>query len=257
MSGASPPELLGRQSACETLGRLVEDVRAGQSGVLVLRGEAGIGKSALLNYLCDRVSGLQLARAAGVESEMELAFAGLHQLCAPFLDRLPRLPGPQADALRSAFGLRSGDAPDRFLVGLAVLTLLSEVADEQPLICVVDDAQWLDRASVQALAFAARRLAAESVVMVFAVREHSDDRELATLPEGRTPTRADWQRISERIRGVLEEKIAMLQRTRDKLDGCIGCGCLSLKSCALTNPADDLADLGPGAVLLDPDRRPW
>lgn len=165
------------------LGRLVENVRAGQSGVLVLRGEAGIGKSALLNYLCDRVSGLQLARAAGVESEMELAFAGLHQLCAPFLHRLPRLPDPQADALRSAFGLRSGDAPDRFLVGLAVLTLLSEVAEEQPLICVVDDAQWLDRASEQALAFAARRLAAESVVMVFAVREPSDDRELATLPE--------------------------------------------------------------------------
>lgn len=136
----------------------------------MLRGEAGIGKSALLNYLCDRASGCQVARASGVESEMELAFAGLHQLCAPFLDRLVRLPGPQADALRTAFGLRSGDAPDRFLIGLAVLTLLSEVAEEQPLICVVDDVQWLDRASEQALAFAARRLAAESVAIVFAVR---------------------------------------------------------------------------------------
>ena len=137
----------------------------------------------MLNYLCDRASGFQVARAAGVESEIELAFAGLHQLCAPFLERLPRLPSPQADALRSAFGLRGGAAPDRFLVGLAVLTLLSEVAEEQPLICVVDDAQWLDRASEQALAFAARRLVAESVAMVFAVREPSDDQELATLPE--------------------------------------------------------------------------
>jgi DNA-binding CsgD family transcriptional regulator len=127
---------------------------------------------------------------------MELAFAGLHQLCAPFLDRLPRLPGPQADALRTAFGLRSGGAPDRFLVGLAVLTLLSEVAEEQPLICVVDDVQWLDRASEQALAFAARRLAAESVAVVFAVREPSDDRELAALPDltlqGLDPDDARW-----------------------------------------------------------------
>ena len=165
------------------LDRLVQGARSGRSGVLVLRGEAGIGKTALLDYLCGRALGCCVARAAGVESEMELAFAGLHQLCAPFLDRLPRLPGPQADALRSAFGLRSGDAPDRFLVGLAVLTLLSEVAEEQPLICVVDDVQWLDRASEQALAFAARRLAAESVAMVFAVRGPSDDKELASLPE--------------------------------------------------------------------------
>ncbi len=149
----------------------------------MLRGEAGIGKTALLDYLCDRASGCQVARTAGVESEIELAFAGLQQLCAPFLERLPRLPSPQADALRSAFGLRGGDAPDRFLVGLAVLTLLSEVAEEQPLICMVDDAQWLDRASEQALAFAARRLVAESVAMVFAVREPSDDQELGTLPE--------------------------------------------------------------------------
>ncbi|GAA3128736.1 LuxR family transcriptional regulator [Streptosporangium carneum] len=158
-------------------------MRTGQSGVLVLRGEAGIGKTALLDHLCDRASGCQVARAAGVESEMELAFAGLHQLCAPFLDRLPQLPDPQADALRTAFGLRGGAAPDRFLIGLAVLTLLSKVAEERPLICVVDDTQWLDRASEQVLAFVARRLAAESVAMVFAVREPGDDKNLAALPE--------------------------------------------------------------------------
>ena len=128
-----------------------------------------------------------IARAAGVESEMELAFAGLHQLCAPMLDRLGRLPGPQRDALGTAFGLREGDAPDRFLVGLAVLSLLSDVAEEQPLVCVVDDAQWLDRASAQALAFVARRLVAESVAMVFAVREPGDAQDLTGLPELRGP----------------------------------------------------------------------
>lgn len=172
----------GRRRECEVLDRLVDSARRGQSEVLVLRGEAGIGKTALLDYVVDRASGCQVVRAAGVESEMELAFAGLHQLCAPLLDRLPRLPGPQADALRSAFGLRGGDAPDRFLVGLAVLTLLSEAAEEQPLICVIDDAHWLDQASQQTLAFVARRLLAEPVAMVFAVREPSDDKNLATLP---------------------------------------------------------------------------
>ena len=114
---------------------------------------------------------------------MELAFAGLHQLCAPMLDRLDQLPTPQRDALGVAFGLREGHAPDRFLVGLAVLSLLAEAAEEQPLVCVVDDAQWLDRASVQCLAFVARRLLAESVALVFAAREPGDDHELAGLPE--------------------------------------------------------------------------
>src|ERR671917_449771 len=113
---------------------------------------------AALEYLVGRASGCGVARAAGVESEMELAFAGLHQLCAPFVDRVERLPGPQRDALGTAFGLRDGDAPDRFLVGLAVLSLLSDTAEERPLVCVVDDAQWLDGASAQALAFLARRL---------------------------------------------------------------------------------------------------
>ena len=158
-------------------------VRAGPSRALVLRGEAGVGKSALLEYLVRRASGCGIARAAGVESEMELAFAGLHQLCAPFVDRLERLPGPQREALGTAFGLRDGDAPDRFLVGLAVLSLLSDVAEERPLVCVVDDAQWLDGASAQALAFVARRLGAESVGLVFAVREPAGERHLDGLAE--------------------------------------------------------------------------
>jgi hypothetical protein len=145
----------------------MESVRAGQSRVLVLRGEAGVGKTALLDYLLERASGCRIARAAGVESEMELTFAGLQQLCAPMLDRLRRLPGPQGDALATAFGLRGGDAPDPFLVGLAVLSLMSDVAEERPLVCLVDDAQWLDRGSAQALAFVMRRLAAESVAVVF------------------------------------------------------------------------------------------
>jgi len=175
--------LCGRRAECDVLDRLLESVRAGQSQVLVLRGEAGVGKSALLDYLAQRASGCRLARAAGVEYEMELASAGLHQLCAPMLDLRERLPGPQRDALATAFGLSASPAPDRFLVDLAVLGLLSEVAEEQPLVCVVDDAQWLDKTSARALAFVARRLLAESVGLVFAVREPSDVRELAGLPE--------------------------------------------------------------------------
>jgi DNA-binding CsgD family transcriptional regulator len=151
--------------------------------VLVLRGEAGVGKTALLEYLAKRASGCRLARAAGVESEMELAFAGLQQLCAPMLERLDRLPGPQRDALATAFGLRPGSTPDRFLVGLAVLSLLSDVAEEQPLVCLVDDAQWLDQASRQALAFVARRVLAESVALVFAARPADGERDLGGLPE--------------------------------------------------------------------------
>jgi DNA-binding CsgD family transcriptional regulator len=175
--------LRGRRADCDALDRLLESVRAGQSQVLVLRGEAGVGKSALLEYLVQRASGCRLARAAGVEYEMELAYAGLHQLCAPMLDLRDRLPDPQRDALAAAFGLSAEPAPERFVVGLAVLGLLSEAAEEQPLVCVVDDAQWLDRTSALALAFVARRLLAESVGLVFAVREPSDLRELAGLSE--------------------------------------------------------------------------
>ena len=156
-------------------------IRQGESRSLVLRGEAGIGKTALLDYLVESASDLTVLRAVGVESEMELAYAGLHQICASLLDRLDRLPTPQRQALEIAYGLSVGDAPDRFLVGLAVLSLLSEAADERPILCVVDDTQWLDRASVLTLAFVARRLGAERVGIVFAAREPGG--ELVHLPE--------------------------------------------------------------------------
>src|SRR5436309_12155475 len=165
------------------LGRLVAAVRAGEGRALVVHGEPGVGKTALLEYLAAQASGCRVVRAGGVQSEMELAFAGLHQLCAPMLDRLERLPAPQRDALGTAFGLTAGVAPDRFLVGLAVLGLLSEVADERPLVCLVDDAQWLDRASLQALEFVARRLFADSVGLIFAVRQSGGEQPLAGLPE--------------------------------------------------------------------------
>jgi len=174
-------QLRGRSGELGVLGRFIEAVQAGESRALVLRGEPGMGKTALLDYLARRASGCRVARAAGVQSEMELAFAGLHQLCAPMLDHLERLPEPQRAALRTAFGISAGPAPDRFLVGLAVLGLLSEVAGEQPLLCVVDDEQWLDRASAQALGFVARRLAAEPVGLIFAARVPGE--ELAGLPE--------------------------------------------------------------------------
>src|SRR5580693_591132 len=164
-------DLRGRRAECGVLGGLLDGVRGGRSAALVLRGEAGMGKTALLDHAVASAPDLRVLRAAGVEPEKELAFAGLHQLCGPVLDRLARLHGPQRAALETAFGLEAGPAPDRFLVGLAVLSLLSEVAGEQPLLCVVDDAQWLDQASAQALGFAARRLATESVLVLFAGRE--------------------------------------------------------------------------------------
>src|SRR4051794_34981432 len=175
--------LLGRRSESETLDRLLEAVRAGESRALVIRGDPGVGKTALLEYVVENATGDRVARAAGVQAEMELPFAGLHQLCAPMLDRLERLPAPQRDALGTAFGLSAGHAPDRFLVGLAVLSLLAEVAEDGPMVCLIDDAQWLDRASAQALAFVARRLLAESVGIVFAVRTGGEERDVAGLPE--------------------------------------------------------------------------
>ena len=177
------PGLRGRRSECDRLSGLVAEVQAGHSQVLVLRGEAGIGKTALLEFLVDRAAACRVARAGGVESETALAYAVLHQLCSPYLDRVHGLPSPQQDALGIAFGTRPGGAPDRFLLGLAVLALLSEVAEEMPLICVVDDAQWLDQASAQTLEFVARRLGAEQMGMVFAVRETDTGPRLAGLPE--------------------------------------------------------------------------
>ena len=174
----------------------------------MVRGEAGVGKSALLEYVAGAAADMRLARAAGVESEMELAFAGLHLLCAPLLDRLEGLPGPQRDALGVAFGLRAGGAPDRFMVALAVLTLLSEVAEDRPLLCVIDDAQWLDQASAQVLAFAARRLLAEPVGLVFAAREPGEQfRGLADLEVRGLPDQEARTLLGSVVRFRLDERV--------------------------------------------------
>jgi predicted ATPase len=151
-SAAEVPMLRGRRDELAALAGLVAAARAGRSGVLVLRGEAGIGKSALLECASGSASDFRLLRAVGVESEMELAFASLHQLCAPVHDFVDRLPAPQRDALEITFGVRAGAGPDRFLIALATLSLFSEAAQERPLLCVIDGAQWLDHASAQVLA---------------------------------------------------------------------------------------------------------
>ncbi len=175
--------LRNRLSERGALGRLIEAVRDGESRTLVVRGDSGVGKTVLLEHLAGQASGAgcRVARAVGVQSEMELAFAGLHQLCAPMLGRVERLPVPQRDALRTAFGLAAGPPPDRFFVGLAVLSLLAEVAGDRPLLCLIDDEQWLDHASALALGFVARRLGADPVGLVFAARDPGT--ELAGLPE--------------------------------------------------------------------------
>ncbi len=200
---------------------------------MVLRGEPGVGKSTLLDYLAENASGFRILRAVGVESEMELAFAGLHQLCMPLMSHIDRLPGPQREALAVAFGLRGGNAADRFMVGLAVLSMLAEAAEERPLLCLLDDAQWLDRISAQSLAFVARRLLAERVVMAFSVRtppvdpQHDPwtalpelevrglrDDEARTLLDSVVPGRLD-ERVRERI--IAETRgnpLALLELTR-------------------------------------------
>jgi len=182
-----PPRLFGRTGELEILGRLIANVRSGQSAVLVVRGEPGIGKTELLRHLIAEASGFVVARVAGVESETELPFAGLHQLCAPMLGRLGSLPEPQRRGLSVALGLASGDSPDRVLIALAALRLMAETSEEQPMLCVVDDAQWLDQASAQVLGFVGRRLLAEPVALVFAVRTPPSGapppNHLAGLPE--------------------------------------------------------------------------
>jgi DNA-binding CsgD family transcriptional regulator len=203
--------LYGRRRECAVLDELLEQVRRGHGTVLVLRGEAGVGKTALLEYVAGRARGCRLARVTGVRSEMELTFAGLHQLCAPMLSRAECLPVSQREALRTAFGLAAGPQPDRFLVGLAVLSLVSEVAAERPLVCVIDDEQWLDHASAQALGFVARRLAADPVGLVFAARVPGEEltglRELtvAGLPD------ADARALLESVlAGPLDARVADL-----------------------------------------------
>src|SRR6267142_6921845 len=183
MSGAPPPvrQLLGRERQRLALDRLLEAARGGHGGVLVVHGEPGVGKTALLEYAGEAGREFRIVQTVGVEGEMELPYAALQQLCSPILELTERLPVPQGDALSVAFGLSAGTPPSPFLVGLAALGLLSEASEERPLLCVVDDAQWLDRASARALAFVARRLLAEKIAFVFAARELGET--LAGLPE--------------------------------------------------------------------------
>jgi DNA-binding CsgD family transcriptional regulator len=183
MATTLAPGLLDRAGEREVLDRLLENVRGGQSAVLAIRGEAGIGKTALLQYVAEQASGFRVVQVTGVEAEMELPFAGIHQLCGPVLLQLDVLPRPQRDALSVALGLASGDVPERFLVGLAVLGLLSVAAEERPLLCLVEDAQWLDAASGLVLGFVARRLLAESVAILLAVREPDTRHDFDGLPE--------------------------------------------------------------------------
>src|SRR3954463_8693701 len=210
--GRSGPEglmLHGRQEECAVLDGLLERGRGGQSGVLLLRGETGVGKTALLEYAVGSASDFRAVRTAGVESEMELAFAALHQLCAPVHDFVDRLPAPQRDALESTFGVSAGAAPDRFMVALATLSLFSEAAQERPLLCVVDDAQWLDRASAQALGFVARRRLAEPVVLLFAARQTTDA--FADLPELLIEGLGDadaFKLVASVIPGRLDDRVA-------------------------------------------------
>ena len=164
---------LGRTRERRRLDGMLAQARAGQSAVIVIRGEPGIGKTALLRHAARQAAGLQIREVEGVEAEMELPFAGIHRLCAPLFDRLKVLAEPQQNAMRVAFGISSGAAPNTFLVAVAVLSLLCACAEERPLLCLVDDAQWLDAASLQCLGFVARRLLAEPVAMVFALREPS------------------------------------------------------------------------------------
>jgi DNA-binding CsgD family transcriptional regulator len=202
--------LAGRGTERARLDQLLADARMARSEVLVLRGEPGVGKSALLDYAVRRAEGWRVLRAIGAEWEMELPFAGLHQLCAELLDGRGRLPAPQRDAVATAFGLSAGAQPDRFLVGLAVLGLLSDAAEEHPVVCVVDDVQWLDRSSAQVLAFVARRLAAEAVVLLFAVREPGGRDQMRGLPElrlGGLPDAPARELLASVISTPLDERV--------------------------------------------------
>jgi DNA-binding CsgD family transcriptional regulator len=216
-SWSSDALLRGRRDECGALNQLLAGARAGDSGVLVLTGEPGIGKTALLEYAVRSAAELTVVRATGAQAEMELAFAALHQVCAPLLASLDKLPSPQRAALETTFGFQAGPVPDRFLVGLAVLGLLSEGASERPILCVVDDAQWLDRASAQTLAFVARRLLADSILMLFATREPVDV--VAGLPrltiEGLDDAAAR-ELLASVLPGRLDERVAeqLLAETR-------------------------------------------
>jgi DNA-binding CsgD family transcriptional regulator/tetratricopeptide (TPR) repeat protein len=204
----TPGPMVGRSEECRRLDELLAVVRANQSRTLVIIGEPGVGKTDLLKYAINAALDFRVARAVGVESEMELAYAALHQLCAPMLDRLERLPEPQREALAIALGLSAGAAPDRFLLGLAVLGLLSEAAADRPLLCVVDDAQWVDRASAQILAFVARRVSAESVGILFATRHPSDElQRLPTMNLGGLERGAALQLLRSVVSSPLDDRV--------------------------------------------------
>ena len=182
----APPRglgFLGRTRERERLDAMLVQARDGHSAVVVIRGEPGIGKTSLLRYAARQASGLRMAELDGVQAEMELPFAAIHRLCTPIFDGVDALPPPQQHALRVALGVSSGDAPDKFLVAVAVLNLLCATAEERPLLCLVDDAQWLDAASAQALGFVARRVLAEPMAMVFTLREPITTRALDGLPQ--------------------------------------------------------------------------
>ncbi|MFG2357369.1 AAA family ATPase [Streptomyces sp. NPDC048521] len=208
---ASPlPDLVGRHRECAALDDLLAGLRGSGSRVLVVRGEAGIGKSVLLEYVAAQASGVKVTWAHGIEADMELPYASLHQLCTPFLGELDALPEPQRDALRVAFGMAAGDPPDRFLVGLAVLTLLTRASDTRPVLVLVDDAQWLDQVSLQTLEFVARRLLAEAVAMAFAVRDPEGQEALAGLPAlriGGLDTAAAGELLEAAVGGRLEKRV--------------------------------------------------
>ena len=210
MASGRPPVLLGRTGERSAFDRLLLDIREGHSAVLVVRGEAGVGKTTLLHYCARQASGVRLVRVAGVEAEMELPFAALHQLCQPLLGRMEILPEPQRNAIAVALGLSLGRPPDRFLVGLAVLGLLSAGSEERPILCLFEDAQWLDAASSQVLGFVGRRLLAESVGMVFAVREphrrnHFDG--LPVLPLAGLDNDAARALLARAVQGRLDVRV--------------------------------------------------
>src|SRR6516225_4574405 len=233
-------ELLDRATETAALEEALAAVQDGLSGVLVLRGDAGIGKTVLLEWAAGQAHDMQVARVAGIQAETGMGFAGLHQLLVPFLGGLDRLPGPQRQALGSAFGLVAGPAPDRFLVGLAALTLLTDAAAGRPVLCLVDDAQWLDQVSVEVLGFVARRLYADRVGMLFTVRE-GQAAALAGLPEvvlGGLPTgaagellaisagaRVDGRVSAQVVAGVAGNPLALVELagelTAEELSGAV------------------------------------
>src|SRR6516225_993000 len=203
--------LVDRTVEAEAIERVLAAARDGLSAVLVLRGESGIGKTALLDHAVENASDMQVARVTGVESEMDLGFAGLHQLLIPFLGGLERLPVPQREALQAAFGMAAGPAPDRFLVGLAALTLITDAAVDQPVVCVIDDAQWLDRVSVEVLGFVARRLFADRVGMLFSVREGEQRavvlEGLSELTIDALPEEAAGELLARTVGGPLDRQV--------------------------------------------------